>query len=149
MVQLQEKISPLTVPGFLPHRWWNNHSFGKRSRSASTSTAYLTTYSKSLVRSYVLCRAASVERISVPHSNLYVRPTSWILWCSASQLSLDRFEAICNGWILDWKGKGNRSNLIAIFYASCINCSRMDKYLVKHFIRNPITNAWYKALLIS
>lgn len=65
--------------------------------------------SKFLVRTYAFGKATSAEcNNSVPQSNLWVWRTSWILRCSASQLSLDRFEAICNGWILDWKKESDQ-----------------------------------------
>jgi hypothetical protein len=58
-------------------------------------------------------------------STIKDRLTSMILLCRASQLSLDRLEAICNGWILDWKRK--QISFIATFHEAsktiveCIN----------------------------
>jgi hypothetical protein len=44
MITYKRSILPLTFPGLLPHRKWNNHSRGNRLHSASTLTAYWITY---------------------------------------------------------------------------------------------------------
>jgi hypothetical protein len=54
---------------------------------------------KSWVRRFIL--ECDFNRMKFSSSTMKDRLTLWILLCRASQLSLDRPEAICNGWILD------------------------------------------------